>query len=327
MRVAVVGAGIGARSHLFDLCCDSRYNVTAVCTAHPDTATAAADAFGIPRAYHDVGQMVADETFDAVVVCVPPRWTAEVLRLVTGLGLPVLVDKPGAERAPDLVALIPPAEQECRVAIGYNRRYQAATRTLREILQQGALGTLRSARCRWTANFTERFTSGGSFRQHVGFGDGVLLDTGSHLVDLLLFLGLLPPQPQIVTASATAAVTGPDVAFAFTTAAGPDFPAIDARAADGNEHWELLVHGSRGRARLDPDGLSFDPPSRNATKPHKSVRPIEDLYRLAEGQPPLGATLAEGAADLAVIEHIRKHLRTPWQPPRTKVLARRSGAC
>src|SRR5258706_13149141 len=42
----------------------------AVCTAHADTAQAAADAYGVKRAYSDIGAMGADPQVEAALVAV-----------------------------------------------------------------------------------------------------------------------------------------------------------------------------------------------------------------------------------------------------------------
>ena len=77
IRVGIVGAtvtqggsGWGANAHVPALRALPRYELKAVCTAHEDTARASAAAFGVERAFHRFGDMVADPEIDLVVVCV-----------------------------------------------------------------------------------------------------------------------------------------------------------------------------------------------------------------------------------------------------------------
>src|ERR687890_775264 len=80
IRVGIVGAtvtpggsGWGANAHVPALRALPEYELTAVCTAHEETAQASAAAFGARLAFHDVAAMVAHPDIDlvAVVVRVP----------------------------------------------------------------------------------------------------------------------------------------------------------------------------------------------------------------------------------------------------------------
>ncbi|MDQ1295238.1 MAG: hypothetical protein QG608_3123 [Actinomycetota bacterium] len=322
----MVGGGLAARSHLLDLCCGRRLTPVAVCTAHPGTARQVAGTFGIPRAHHDVTAMLRAADLDALVVAVPPRHAPHVLRHLTAYSLPVLVDKPGARRAADLAdALSGPGR--VRLCVGYDRRYQRSARQLRQILRHGVLGAPDQVRCTWTADFTHRFTASGTYRDRATFADAVLLDTASHVVDLLAHLSLLSPLPRITGADVrrTTAATGP--AFSFTIDATPDTPHIQVTADDGPPSWELVVRGTHGTARLTGHGLVLDPPRTLPVDAVGTVRPVEDLHRLATGLPPLGATPAEAIADLTVLDLVREYLRRPWLRPRSKAVARPGGAC
>ncbi len=323
----MVGAGIGAHPHLFDLCCDNRFNVCAICAAHPTSARTIADSFGVPGAYHDVAVMLTHERLDALVISVPPAATPGAMRLAAAHGLPALVDKPGGRRATDLTPFVAAPYQPQRFSIGYNRRYQDSTRALSTILQQRRLGAIRSVECRWCAPFTQRFTTTATYRHSAAFGDGVLLDTGSHIVDLLLYLGLLSPEPTIRGVTAARVAAGPDVGFSFTAADTSDRPVVYVDAGEGEEHWEVTVLGARGVACLDATGLTCEAAGVVPFPGPSSQRPIDDLVLLLDGRAPLGATVSEGVAVLAVLDRIRRHLRPPWLAPRYKVLARRTGAC
>ncbi len=77
IRVGIVGAtvtpggsGWGANAHVPALKALPGYELSAVCTAHEDTARASAAAFGAARAFHRFDEMVAHPEVDLVVVCV-----------------------------------------------------------------------------------------------------------------------------------------------------------------------------------------------------------------------------------------------------------------
>lgn len=80
IRVGIVGAtvtpggsGWGANAHVPALHALHNYDLTAVCTAHPETAKASADVFGAALAFHNMDDMLAHPDIDliAVVVRVP----------------------------------------------------------------------------------------------------------------------------------------------------------------------------------------------------------------------------------------------------------------
>ena len=77
IRVGIVGAtvtpggsGWGANAHVPALRALAPYTLSAVCTAHEDTAKASAAAFGAERAFHRFGDMVAHPDVDLIIVCV-----------------------------------------------------------------------------------------------------------------------------------------------------------------------------------------------------------------------------------------------------------------
>src|SRR5690349_16322050 len=77
IRVGIVGAtvtpggsGWGANAHVPALKVVPGYELTAVCTAHEDTAKTSAAAFGARHAFHRIGDMVAHPDVDLVAVCV-----------------------------------------------------------------------------------------------------------------------------------------------------------------------------------------------------------------------------------------------------------------
>ncbi len=78
LRVGIVGAdasgqGWAPLSHLPALKLLPQFELAAVCTAHADTAAAAAVKYGVSRAFHDYHALVAEPDLDliSVVVRVP----------------------------------------------------------------------------------------------------------------------------------------------------------------------------------------------------------------------------------------------------------------
>ena len=96
IRPGIIGANIhygwGTRAHLPALTHLPEYELAAVCTAHPETAEEAVQAYGVPLAFHRHEDLLnqADVDAVAVVVRVPlhHRLTMDALRA----GKPVYTD-------------------------------------------------------------------------------------------------------------------------------------------------------------------------------------------------------------------------------------------
>ncbi|WP_429579505.1 Gfo/Idh/MocA family protein [Paraburkholderia youngii] len=84
--------------------------VAAVCTAHRETAEAAAKAFGVPRAYWDVADLVADPTLDIIDVGSRPSYRYDMVMAALNAGkhvydaLPFAVDTEHALAQSELAA-------------------------------------------------------------------------------------------------------------------------------------------------------------------------------------------------------------------------------
>jgi predicted dehydrogenase len=117
-----------------------------------------------------------------VAISTPAATHVTLTQQVLRLGLAVVCDKPFAPDAEAARATVRLAEQlEVPITVYQNRRWDSDFLTVRELLSQGALGTL--------TVFESRFER---FRPESGpspAGGGTLLDFGSHLVDQALVLG------------------------------------------------------------------------------------------------------------------------------------------
>ena len=71
LRVGIISANWGMIAHL-PAWCGNGIEVAAVCTAHEETARAAAERYGIGRAYWDYRELAADPTLDIVDVGTRP---------------------------------------------------------------------------------------------------------------------------------------------------------------------------------------------------------------------------------------------------------------
>jgi predicted dehydrogenase len=207
----------------------------------------------------------------ALVAC-PNAFHAHAATAALEAGLHVLCEKPMATSALEARALAEAARRSGRqLMVAFPSRFRPEAVALKQSLEAGALGEMRGVRCGWLRQhgvpgagtwFTERRLAGG----------GALIDLGSHLIDLVLWLA--GPRPllsascrleRLEAGSADAgwyspaahAGSGPvDVeagAAGFLVFEGPLDVFVEASWSRpvAEDHTYLHVFGSRGAARID----------------------------------------------------------------------------
>jgi scyllo-inositol 2-dehydrogenase (NADP+) len=135
----------------------------------------------------DLDSMLADRSLGLVVVATPSGSHFEIARQVMEAGHNVLVDKPMAARSHEIAELISVAKRRgVLLAAFHNRRFDGDFLTVQSLVREGALGRLvhmESRMDRWNPRGTRR-----PWKDDPAQGGGVLLDLGTHLVDLAMAL-------------------------------------------------------------------------------------------------------------------------------------------
>lgn len=143
------------------------------------------------RTYRALDGMLADASLDLIVVASPSGTHFDIARRIIGAGKHVVVDKPVAPHSAKIAELAALA-RECNVLLipFHNRRWDGDVLTVKKLLHEGALGRLvhfESRMERWAPGATRK-----PWKNDLEQGGGILLDLGTHLVDLTLALLGLP---------------------------------------------------------------------------------------------------------------------------------------
>ena len=193
LRVGVIGGGyIGTTvGGLFNQ--DPRATVTALTDVDPETRRSAGEQLyvGEGSRYEDFYEMLDAEELDAVLIGTPHTLHHEQVTAALDRGLHVLCDKPlttDLEKARDLTERAEAGEEV--LMVGYQRHLNPAFQTARERFQNGGDPQFVSAEI--TQDWIRRFED--TWRTNPDLsGGGNLYDTGSHLIDGVLWTTGLAP--------------------------------------------------------------------------------------------------------------------------------------
>lgn len=127
-------------------------------------------------------------TADALaIIATPPRFHAVQTEAAFAAGLHVLCEKPLAATSLEAERMIAAAARADRVlAAGHYKRFFPAHRALKILIERGIFGPLRSIEIVEGGKFSWPAATDSFFRRDQTPG-GVLLDTGVHVLDLLLW--------------------------------------------------------------------------------------------------------------------------------------------
>lgn len=146
LRVGIVGAnaegqGWAPLSHLPALKMLPQYELAAVCTAHADTAAAAAAKYGVARAFHDYREMVKEPDLDLISVVVRVPNHHDVVMAALDAGKNVYCEWPlGASLAEAEAMAALARRKNVHAVIGLQARGDPTIRYLHDLVADGYLG-------------------------------------------------------------------------------------------------------------------------------------------------------------------------------------------
>lgn len=199
LALALVGCGAVARERYLPAFPDADgCRLVAVVDVDRDRAQAAAAAYSeatgsAVRAATSLEDVVDD--IDAAVVAVPHNVHLDVSERLVRRGRHVLVEKPLAtnvEECDRLAAATPPG---VIVAVSTVRRLFPSSIWMKELLAEGTLGEIERARWEEGGEYAWPLATPSAFSREAS-GGGVLIDTGPHILDLLLWW--FGPETRVV---------------------------------------------------------------------------------------------------------------------------------
>lgn len=225
-----------------------------------DAAKAAdyAKRHGVPRWYSNADELIHDKEVDAVYVATPPGSHAEYALRVAQAGKPCYVEKPMARSHAECVAMVEAFRaKRLPLFIAYYRRALPRFLKAKELIDDGVLGSIAGV----TYRHARVFQPDAPYEWRldpIHSGGGLLLDLGSHALDLLDFLLGSLSDVSGVAANFAGGLAEDATAMSFRTAGGAVGAAIWNFA--GRVREDLIeIEGTKGRLNISCFG---DEPAR-----------------------------------------------------------------
>lgn len=189
LRFALIGTGAIARAYEAAFAATDSAEIAAVCDVRQNAAQEFAQRIGC-KAYRSVEGLLANEQFHAAVVCTPPAYHEDIACRLLQSGRHVLCEKPLATTEDAARRMLATARRNnAMLTMASKFRYVADVRKARELIGEGAIGEVVFVENAFTSHvdMQNRWNSDAAIS-----GGGVLIDNGTHAVDILrYFLGNL----------------------------------------------------------------------------------------------------------------------------------------
>ena len=327
LKFGLVGAGGIAQAYAQAFneskCCE----LVAVADVRPEAATALAEIVG-GKAYGDYKQL-AELELDAVIVATPPSTHPEIACFFMELGKPVLCEKPLTTNVADAEKMIATAEKNnVLFTMASKFRYCDDVVKAKGILASGVLGDVLQFENAFTAkvDMSKRWNSDAPVS-----GGGVLIDNGTHSVDIIrYFMGGIE-SVLVVDAGGTQGLSVDENVKMFAKTKNNVTASVDLTWGINKELPNFIsIYGSNGTLHIgwreskyklnsSPDWTVFGP---GYDKVASFKGKIENFANALRGKEDLYIKPADALASVQVIEAAYKSMRQNlWQPVVEKALA------
>jgi predicted dehydrogenase len=308
LKVGLVGAGGIAQSYIrvFEEITGAR--ITAVADTRPRAANALAEAVR-GTAYPSYRALLEDSEVDAILVCTPPSTHPEIVLQGIEYGRHVLCEKPLAIDVASARAMVSAADDAGVVfTMAAKFRFVKDVIRARQIVASGILGELIVVENLFASrvDMTRRWNSDPTIS-----GGGVLIDNGTHSVDVVRYF--LGPVVEVMAVEAKR----------IQNLAVEDTATMLLRTADGvlgtvDLSWSvekatdsyLTLYGSQGTISVGWQGARYRQISSpewvefgdGYDKVSCMVSQVENFCGAIRGDEPLAITAEDAIASVAVIE-------------------------
>ena len=190
LKVGIIGTGGMSRVHGRQLKEIEQVTIEAIADPSDEQRGRFAKEFDVKltQAYSDYQLMLEETELDAVVICSPHTLHYQHAKDAMQLGLHVLLEKPMVCSSVQCKELIELANhQDVILQVSYQRHFQPDFLYIRDCIQSGTIGKLTSVNASLYQDWNTLTEN--TWRQNPALsGGGMLMDSGSHIIDVLLWV-------------------------------------------------------------------------------------------------------------------------------------------
>ena len=263
----------------------------------------------------EIGQL--PEGIDAVLVAAPNYCHADLVSHFLHSGYPVLCEKPLAMTAAAAATLMDQSMNAGRLlVVGHQLRFLPSVQRLRTMLRTGQLGQIKEAdfAMGWASEWP---SVTGFYRRRDLAGGGVLLDLGSHLLDLALYLFGDPDAVRLLGAEYAPPPDRLETAIVMELTLAGGGKALLRASRKTNLDCAIKITGAAGKASASLVGTVFDlqrrdvPLCANGQTARLALSPINptaamwrEFYRAVRDGASAGPDLCDAQAGLRSMQII-----------------------
>jgi predicted dehydrogenase len=321
IKFGLVGAGGIAQAYVQAFGQTDVAELAAIADLRPEAAAAMAAA-GNCQAFQSYQDMVAHTELDAVVVCTPPSTHPSICIDLVQQGKHVLCEKPFSITIDSALGMRA-AAQEMGVLLTMASKFRYAEDVIRarSIVESGILGEI----VLFENAFTSRVDMSSRWNANPAIsGGGVLIDNGTHSVDIMrYFLGPLS-EIHVVEGKRTQHLAVEDTVRIFAQSSHGVMGNIDLSWSINKElDYYLRIYGSEGTISVGWKESKYRQSSsqewvvfgQGYNKVQSFRSQIENFSKAILNQEPLLITLEDAIASVEVIEAAYQSLNQDhWTP-------------
>lgn len=244
LRFGLVGAGGIAQAYAQAFGTSAEAELVAVADVVPEAARSMAEAFGC-RPFPSHQAMMQSGKLDAVIVCSPPASHREICVDFLQKKVPVLCEKPLSVDGKNARAIIDAARRSgAKFTMASKFRYVEDVKKAKAIVTAGLLGEI----ILFENAFTSRVDMSNRWNSNVDIsGGGVLIDNGTHSVDLVrYFLGPIS-DVQVVEGKRSQGLAVEETVRIFVRSTAGVLGSIDLSWSINKEQESYInIYGSQG---------------------------------------------------------------------------------
>lgn len=198
LKIAIIGCGgIAQTVHIPNYTKHKELvKIVAVCDDTEERAKQVAEKWGVSHFYQDYEKMLQEIEIDAVSVCTPNKFHAEITIAALEAGCHVLCEKPPAVTVAEAEEMANTARRMNKfLTYGFHYRHSPEVDLLKEFVVNGEFGSIYAAKSQ--AIRRRGIPGWGVFTNKELQGGGALIDIGVHMLDTTLYL-MGYPEPEIV---------------------------------------------------------------------------------------------------------------------------------